>query len=60
MPLAVPRATVSGDEKLVLLAAFMLFSFLLAAGIARYYAEPLNRALRQRFQRSRSAPSIVA
>ena len=65
IPLAVlktgfPRATVLGDEKLVLLAAFMLFSFMLAAGIARYYAEPLNRALRQRIVRPRSAPATTA
>lgn len=65
IPLAVlktgfPRATVLGDEKLVLLAAFMLFSFMLAAGIARYYAEPLNRALRQRIARPRSVPSTIA
>lgn len=55
-----PRASVSGDEKLVLLAVFMLLSLLLAAGIARYYADPLNRMLRQRIARPRSAPSTAA
>ncbi|KHK52109.1 acyltransferase [Ralstonia sp. A12] len=65
IPLAVlktgfPRASVAGDEKLVLLAVFMLLSLLLAAGIARYYAEPLNRMLRQRIARPRSVPSTIA
>ncbi|ANH73327.1 acyltransferase family protein [Ralstonia insidiosa] len=64
IPLAVlktgfPRATVLGDEKLVLLAAFMLFSFMLAAGIARYYAEPFNRALRQRLLQPRRTQSTI-
>ncbi|MBV8157462.1 MAG: acyltransferase [Dyella sp.] len=57
-----PRASVSGDEKLVLLAAFIALSLLLAAGVARCYAEPINRALRRRILQRRhrttsSAPS---
>lgn len=64
IPLAVlktgfPRTTVSGDEKLVLLAAFMLLSLLLAAGIARYYAEPLNRTLRKRLLQRRCTRSTI-
>ena len=64
IPLAVlktgfPRTTVSGAEKLVLLAAFMLLSLLLAAGIARYYAEPLNRTLRKRLLQRRCTRSTI-
>ena len=43
-----PRTNVSGDEKLVLLAAFIALSFLLAAVVSSCYAEPINRALRRR------------
>jgi peptidoglycan/LPS O-acetylase OafA/YrhL len=36
-----------GDEKLLLLAAFLVLSALLSAGVARLYAEPLNRIIRR-------------
>ncbi len=42
-----PRA-VTGDEKLVLLVCFLLFSAGLSVLIARLYAEPLNRNIRLR------------
>jgi len=48
-----PRTSASGDEKLALLAAFIALSLLLAAGVARCYAEPINRALRRRILRRR-------
>ena len=43
---AFPVEAVSGDEKLVLLVAFLASSAGLAAVIGRYYSEPLNRAIR--------------
>ena len=43
-----PRVDV-GDEKLLLLAAFLVLSAALSAGIARLYAEPLNRSIRRSF-----------
>lgn len=41
-----PPSSVQGDEKLVLLASYLLVSAALSALIARCYAEPLNRAIR--------------
>lgn len=41
-----PPSGVQGDEKLVLLASYLLVSAALSALIARCYAEPLNRAIR--------------
>jgi peptidoglycan/LPS O-acetylase OafA/YrhL len=42
-----PRA-VFGDEKLLLMAAFFVLSAVLSVGIARFYAEPMNRSIRRR------------
>ncbi|MGU7781027.1 acyltransferase family protein [Burkholderia sp. PU8-34] len=42
-----PRPEVAGDEKLALLAGYLLLSAGLSAAIARRYAEPLNRSVRQ-------------
>jgi peptidoglycan/LPS O-acetylase OafA/YrhL len=50
-----PPATVVGDEKLLLLAAFFVLSAVLSAGIARFYAEPLNHGIRRRLGVSRQA-----
>jgi peptidoglycan/LPS O-acetylase OafA/YrhL len=43
---AYPGESVAGNEKLVLLAAYLLCSAGLAAIIGRVYSEPLNRAIR--------------
>jgi peptidoglycan/LPS O-acetylase OafA/YrhL len=43
-----PPSSVAGDEKLILLVSFLLFSAALSASIARLYAEPLNRNIRRR------------
>lgn len=43
-----PPSSVTGDEKLLLLAIYLVFSALLAAQVARLYAEPLNQQIRQR------------
>jgi peptidoglycan/LPS O-acetylase OafA/YrhL len=42
-----PPLVATGDKKLLLLAAFLLLSTALSAGIARFYAEPLNRSIRR-------------
>lgn len=42
-----PPSAVSGDEKLVLLAVYLLLSALVSMAIARFYAEPLNRRIRR-------------
>lgn len=42
-----PPSGVTGDEKLALLSAYLLLSAGLATSIARCYAEPLNRNIRQ-------------
>jgi peptidoglycan/LPS O-acetylase OafA/YrhL len=42
-----PSRAVVGDEKLLLLTAFFVLSAALSAGIARFYAEPLNRRVRR-------------
>jgi peptidoglycan/LPS O-acetylase OafA/YrhL len=42
-----PPPRVTGDEKLVLLAGYLLLSAGLAVSVARFYAEPLNRIVRQ-------------
>jgi peptidoglycan/LPS O-acetylase OafA/YrhL len=42
-----PPPGVTGDEKLVLLAVYLLLSAWLGATVARFYAEPLNRIVRQ-------------
>ena len=44
---AFPARVVSGDGKLLLLAAYLALSGALAALVARFYAEPLNRGLRR-------------
>ncbi|RDU99094.1 acyltransferase [Trinickia dinghuensis] len=41
-------SNVTGDAKLVLLTGYLLASAWLGASIARFYAEPLNRYVRQR------------
>jgi peptidoglycan/LPS O-acetylase OafA/YrhL len=46
-----PRSQVPASLKLPLLALFLLLSCVLAAAIARYFADPLNRRLRQRLAR---------
>lgn len=46
-----PPRTTDGDVKLLLLAAFLALSAGLGALIARLYAEPLNRGIRQRLLR---------
>ncbi|HEY4174471.1 MAG TPA: acyltransferase [Rhodopila sp.] len=43
-----PPAAVVGGEKLALLVAFFVLSAMLAAGISRCFAEPLNRGIRRR------------
>lgn len=43
-----PPKTVTGDTKLLLLAAFLVLSVALSAAVARCYAEPLNGWLRRR------------
>jgi peptidoglycan/LPS O-acetylase OafA/YrhL len=43
-----PPTNVAGDERLLLLAGFLLLSAGLSVLIARLYAEPLNRNIRQR------------
>jgi peptidoglycan/LPS O-acetylase OafA/YrhL len=43
-----PHSGVTGDEKLVLLGGYLLFSACLAAAVARLYAEPLKRIVRKR------------
>jgi hypothetical protein len=48
-----PPRVVVGDEKLLLLSAFFVLSAALRAGIARLYAEPLNRSIRRRLAVSR-------
>jgi peptidoglycan/LPS O-acetylase OafA/YrhL len=50
-----PPAAVVGDEKLALLAMFFALSAILAAGISRFFAEPLNRGIRRRLAVGRDA-----
>ncbi len=45
---AYPVASVAGNEKLVLLVVYLPCSALLAAIVGRAYAEPLNRAIRNK------------
>ncbi len=47
MRVAFPSRIVAGDGKLLLLAAYLALSGALAALVARFYAEPLNRGLRR-------------
>jgi peptidoglycan/LPS O-acetylase OafA/YrhL len=42
-----PSTTVKGDEKLLLLALYLLLSELMSWAIARFYAQPLNRRIRR-------------
>lgn len=42
-----PARIVAADSKLLLLAAYLALSGMLAALVARFYAEPLNRGLRR-------------
>jgi peptidoglycan/LPS O-acetylase OafA/YrhL len=44
-----PFGSVVGNEKLLLLAAFLMVSIALSAAVARFYAEPLNRSIRRFF-----------
>jgi peptidoglycan/LPS O-acetylase OafA/YrhL len=52
-----PPASVAGDEKLVLLAGFLLLSAALSVLIARFYSEPLNRNIR-RWMAARSSRDV--
>ena len=45
---ALPPATVSGEVRAMLLPVYLALSAGLAVLIARYFSEPLNRAIRQR------------
>ena len=56
MRVAFPARAVAGDGKLLLLAAYLVLSGVLAALVARFYAEPLNRGLR-RLSRSHARPA---
>ncbi len=47
MRVAFPARAVAGDGKLLLLVAYLALSGALAALVARFYAEPLNRGLRR-------------
>lgn len=42
-----PPSIVAGDEKLLLLIAYFVLSAAVSAGVARLYAEPLNRSIRR-------------
>ncbi len=42
-----PAEAVTGDWSLLLLTVFLIVSLVAAAGIGRFYAEPLNRAIRR-------------
>jgi peptidoglycan/LPS O-acetylase OafA/YrhL len=53
-----PHRVVVGDEKLLLLAAFLVLSAALSAGVARLYAEPLNRSIRRSL--ARQAVNVTA
>jgi peptidoglycan/LPS O-acetylase OafA/YrhL len=53
-----PPRVVVGDEKLLLLAVFLVLSAILSAGIARFYAEPLNRSIRRSL--ARQAVNVTA
>jgi len=48
MMVAPPRI-VGGDEKLLLLVVYLALSAALSGTVSRFYAEPLNRNIRQRF-----------
>ncbi len=52
-----PRPDVTGDDKLALLAVYLLLSAALGALIARFYAEPLNRGIRRRLTPGLSPPA---
>ncbi len=52
----VPSRSAAGDTKLLLLVAFLLLSALLGALVARWYAEPLNRHIRQVLSREPITP----
>jgi peptidoglycan/LPS O-acetylase OafA/YrhL len=49
-----PRAAVTGDDRLALLALYLLLSAALGWLIARVYSEPLNRGIRRRLTRGAS------
>jgi peptidoglycan/LPS O-acetylase OafA/YrhL len=55
-----PPTGVIGDEKLVLLAGFLLFSAGLSVSISRLYAEPLNRNIRRHLVAKHSRQLIDA
>ena len=47
MRTVLPPRSAAGDEKLWLLAGFLALSAELSAVVARFYAEPLNRGIKQ-------------
>lgn len=49
---AVPPATATANEKLLLLLVFLTGTFMLAFAIARFYSMPLNRWIRQKAKTS--------
>ena len=49
-----PQRTVRGDEKFLLLVAFLILSAALGGLIGRWYAEPANRKIRQRLMRQQA------
>ena len=56
MRVAFPARAAAGNGKLLLLVAYLALSGALAALVARFYAEPLNRGLR-RFSESHARPA---
>ncbi|WDD94783.1 acyltransferase [Burkholderia sp. FERM BP-3421] len=52
-----PRPDVTGNDKLALLAVYLLLSAASSALIARCYAEPLNRGIRRRLTPGLSSPA---
>ena len=51
----VPRAEMSPENKLPMLALFFILSAVFAWAVARFYGDPLNRRLRARFTRQTTA-----
>ena len=56
--IAWPPRTISGDTKLVLLVAFLVFSGGLATVISGLYSEPLNRRMRRALVPSTLGPTL--
>jgi peptidoglycan/LPS O-acetylase OafA/YrhL len=55
---AFPPKLVAGDEKLLLLAAYLVLSIVVSAGIARFFSEPLNRGIRRRLASTASRSMV--